>query len=214
MRDNIKDAMRRIGECGIVPVVVLDRPADAVPTANALKDGRVDVMEITLRTEAGLECIRQVAEYCPGVCVGAGTVITLHQCQAAVDAGARFIVSPGFEREVAEWCVDNNVAFTPGCVTPTEIMAALSMGINILKFFPANVYGGIPAMKALAAPFGDVRFVPTGGVGPENLHEYVGAPFVFAVGGSWICLRQDILDGRFGEITRLAAQAAQICGRE
>jgi 2-dehydro-3-deoxyphosphogluconate aldolase/(4S)-4-hydroxy-2-oxoglutarate aldolase len=204
------EALAKMESCGIVPVVVLERVEDAIPTAEALLAGGVDVMEITLRTKAGLDSIREVAGNCRGTYVGAGTVITLEQCKKAVEAGAKFIVSPGFDRGVVEWCVKEGVAITPGCVTPTEIMEALSLGVNVIKFFPANVYGGLSAMKALAGPFGGVKFIPTGGVGPDNLHEYAAAPFVHAVGGSWLCDKQDILDGRFERIKSLSEQAVGI----
>jgi len=203
------DVLKQIGICGILPVVVLDRTKDAIPTAKALLAGGVDVIEITLRTDAGLDSIRKVAGGCPDVLVGAGTVITLDQCKAAVDAGAKFIVSPGFDSKVVEWCLANNIAVTPGCVTPTEITQALSLGINIIKFFPANVYGGLSAMKSLAAPFKGVKFIPTGGVSGSNMAEYILAPFVHAVGGSWICAQSDIAAGNFDKITSLSKDAIQ-----
>ena len=204
------DALMRLGDCGIVPVVVLDRVEDAVVTAEALFSGGVDVMEITLRTEAGLASIREIGKRCPDMCVGAGTVISLEQCKQAVQAGAEFIVSPGFSREVVEWCLSNNVAVTPGCVTPTEITEALSLGLGVLKFFPANVYGGLNAMKALTGPFGSkVKFIPTGGISEKNLREYVSEPFIHAVGGSWFCSKADISAGNFKKITELAADAVR-----
>ena len=204
------DVLNRIGTCGIVPVVVLDRVEDAVPTAKALLAGGVDIMEITLRTAAGIGSIREVAKNCPDVCVGAGTVITLEQCKQAVEAGARFIVSPGFNRELVEWCVKEGIAVTPGCVTPTEITEALLLGVKVVKFFPSNIYGGLEAMKALSGPFGDVKFVPTGGVSGKNLAEYVKAPFIHAVGGSWLCAKADIAAGDFDKITALSAEARKI----
>ena len=203
------DVLKQIGNCGVVPVVVLERAEDAIPTANALLAGGVDVMEITLRTAAGINSIREVADKCLGMCVGAGTVLTLEQCKQAVDAGAKFIVSPGFNREIVEWCISNNVVVTPGCVTPTEITEALSLGLNVLKFFPSNVYGGIQAMKALFGPFGNVKFIPTGGVSEKNLAEYVSEPFIHAVGGSWFCSSADITSGNFAKITSLAADATK-----
>jgi len=203
------DVLKRIGECGVVPVVVLSRSEDAVHTADALRSGGIDIMEITLRTPAGLESIRQVALNCPGICLGAGTVLTLEQCKQAVDAGAGFIVSPGFNRGLVEWCIGNSVAVTPGCVTPTEITEAMSLGLKVLKFFPSNIYGGLSAMKALAGPFGDVSFIPTGGISDKNLAEYVAAPYVHAVGGSWLCDKQDIEKGNFSRITALAADAVK-----
>jgi len=204
------DVLKRFSDCGIVPVVVLDRADDAVSTAKALLDGGVDIMEITLRTPAGIEAICRVSEECPDVLVGAGTVVTLDQCKRAVEAGAKFIVSPGFDKTVVEWCCENNISVTPGCVTPTEIMMALALSVKVIKFFPANVYGGLTAMKALAGPFGDVKFVPTGGVSASNLHEYISAPFIHAVGGSWLCDRKDILNGNFGAIKTHAVHAAKV----
>ena len=204
------DALKRIGTCGVVPVVVLDKVEDAVPAANALLAGCVDVMEITLRTAAGLDAIRAVSENCPGMCVGAGTVLTLAQCKQAVEAGAKFIVSPGFCPEVVAWCIANKVSVTPGCVTPTEITMALALGLKVVKFFPANIYGGLPAMKALAGPFSDVKFIPTGGVSEKNLAEYVTAPFVHAVGGTWFCTREDIAAGNFERIAALSKEAREI----
>ena len=144
------NTLERIAQAGIVPVVVLEDAANAVPTARALCAGGVDVMEITFRTAAAAQSIRAVAADCPEMLVGAGTVVTLDQCQEAVAAGAKFIVAPGFDAEVVRWCVENEVPVVPGCVTPSEIMAAMRLGLRVLKFFPASVYGGISAMKALS----------------------------------------------------------------
>lgn len=201
------DVLNRIGKCGVVPVVVMADAKDAIPAAKALLAGDVDIMEITLRTAAGLDSISQVAKSCPDTLVGAGTVVNLEQGKKAVDAGARFIVSPGFDRPLVEWCVKNNIPITPGCVTPTEIMEALSFDIDVLKFFPANIYGGLTAMTALSGPFGGVKFVPTGGVSQKNLHEYVASPIIHAVGGSWFCTKQDIADNNFEKITAMSAEA-------
>ena len=199
-----------IQRTGIVPVAVLDDTADAVPTAKALLAGGVDVMEITFRTAAAADSIKAVAENCPEMLVGAGTVVTLDQCKQALECGAKFIVSPGFEPEVAAWCVERNVPITPGCVTPTEIMAAMKLGLNVVKFFPAGVYGGLKAMKSLSAPFGGVKFIPTGGVDAKNLKEYLEAPFVHAVGGSWLCPKKEIAAGNFDAVTALCREASQI----
>ena len=144
------DVLARLARAGVVPVVVIDDAASAVPTANAMVAGGVDVMEITFRTAAAPEAIRAVAENCPDMLVGAGTILTLEQCKLAVEMGAKFIVSPGFSEEVVAWCVENNIPVAPGCVTPTEIMAALNHGLTMVKFFPANVYGGLNAMKNLS----------------------------------------------------------------
>ncbi len=199
--------LERLAASIIVPVVVLDKAEDAVPTANALLAGGIDVMEITFRTEAAPQAIKEVAEKCPDMLVGAGTILNLEQCKLAVEMGAEFIVSPGFDEKVVGWCIENGIAVTPGCVTPTEITAAVNMGLDIVKFFPANVYGGLNAMKNLSAPFGNVRFMPTGGINTENIKEYVNAPFIHAVGGSWVCPKADIAAGNFENITRLCREA-------
>lgn len=199
----------RLAESIVVPVVVIDDVAAAVPTANALKDGGVDVMEITFRTEAAADAIAAVAQNCPDVLVGAGTIINLEQCKRAVSMGAKFIVSPGFNKDVVQWCLDRDIAIVPGCVTPTEIMAALEMGLRVLKFFPANVYGGLGAMKALSGPFGQVKFIPTGGVNGQNIGEYTAAPFIHAVGGSWVCAKADIASGNYEKITALCKEARE-----
>lgn len=200
-------AMERLARSGIVPVVVLNDAGDAVPTAKAMLAGGIDVMEITFRTAAAADSIKAVAENCPDMLVGAGTVLNLEQCRLAVSMGAKFIVAPGFDREVVAWCLEQGIAVTPGCVTPTEIMAAISMGIKVVKFFPADVYGGLKAMKSLAAPFVGIKFIPTGGVNAENLRQYIDAPFIHAVGGSWVCPKADVAAGNFPEITRLCAEA-------
>lgn len=203
------DVLERIKKCGIVPVVVLDNPENACPTANALLAGGMDVMEITYRTSAAAEAIKAVSQNCPDVLVGAGTVITLEQCKQAVSLGAKFIVSPGFDPEVVQWCIDNGIAVTPGCVTPSEIMAAMKLGLNVIKFFPAGVYGGLSAMKALAGPFVDIKFIPTGGANAQNIGEYAAAPFIHAVGGSWVCPKKEIEAGNFEKITALCKEAKQ-----
>ena len=204
------NALERLRNAGVVPVVVLDRAEDAIPAARAMLAGGVDVMEITFRTAAAAEAIRNVAAECPEMLVGAGTVLTVEQCEKAVALGAKFIVSPGFDAEIVDWCVERGVAVAPGCVTPTEIMAALKRGLSVVKFFPAGIYGGLKAMKALAAPFGQVKFIPTGGVSADNLAEYAAAPFVHAVGGSWLCPKADVAAGNFARIAELCAQSRRI----
>ena len=199
--------LERLANAGVVPVVVIDDAKDAVPTANAMVAGGVDVMEITFRTAAAPDAIKAVSENCPDMLVGAGTILNLEQCKLAVQMGAKFIVSPGFDATVVGWCIENNIAVTPGCVTPTEITAAVNMGLNVVKFFPANVYGGLNAMKNLSAPFVGVKFMPTGGVNADNVREYITAPFIHAVGGSWVCPKADIAAGNFDKITELCKQA-------
>lgn len=199
--------LERFRKSGIVPVVVLDDAKDAVPAANAMLAGGIDVMEITFRTAAAADSIRAVSERCPDMLVGAGTVLNPEQAKLAVEQGAKFIVSPGFDAAVVGWCNENGIPVLPGCVTPTEIMAAVNMGLKVVKFFPANVYGGLSAMKNLSAPFVGVKFVPTGGVNTDNIREYMDAPFIHAVGGSWVCPRADIAAGNFDKITELCRKA-------
>ena len=194
------DVLARMRTCGIVPVVVLEDADDAVATAKAMLKGGVDLMEITFRTAAAPESIRRVAAEVPDMVVGAGTVVTLDQCQQAVECGAKFIVSPGYDEEVVSWCCEHGIPVTPGCVTPTEIMMALKHGLKVLKFFPANVYGGLSALKSLSGPF----------VGPANLAEFAAAPQVHAVGGSWVCPKGDIGAHEFEKIEGLCREARQI----
>ncbi len=201
------DVLSRLAKSIIVPVVVLDKKEDAIPTAKAMAAGGVDTMEITFRTACAPEAIKAVAENCPDVLVGAGTIVNLEQCKLAVEMGAKFIVSPGFSEEIVAWCVENNIPVVPGCVTPTEIMSALKHGLNMVKFFPANVYGGLNAMKNLSAPFVGLKFLPTGGVNAANIKEYVDAPFIQAVGGSWVCPKNEISAGNWEKITQLCLEA-------
>ena len=201
------DVLKRLAQSGVVPVVVLEDAKDAVPTAKAMLAGGIDVMEITFRTAAAADSIKAVAQECPDMVVGAGTVINLEQCKLAVECGAKFIVSPGYDEETVAWCCDNGIPVTPGCITPTEIMMALKHGLKVLKFFPANVYGGLSAIKSLAGPFGGVKFIPTGGVNAQNLAEFISSPYIHAVGGSWICPKADIAAGNFDKITALCKEA-------
>lgn len=200
---------KRIGDIGLVPVVVIDDASKAIDTAKALLQGGVGVMEITLRTAAGLEAIHLVATECPEMLVGAGTVLTLEQCKEAIANGARFIVSPGFDPEIVDYCMQEQILICPGCVTPTEITAARKKGLSVLKFFPANIYGGLKAMKALAGPFGGVQFIPTGGIDLSNLEDYINS-IIFAIGGGWLCSRDAINNGEFDEITQSCSKSVDV----
>ena len=200
-------AMERFANSIVVPVVVLDRAEDAVPTARAMAAGGIDTMEITFRTACAPEAIKAVAENCPEVLVGAGTIVNLEQCKLALGMGAKFIVCPGFSEEIVSYCVEHGVPVAPGCVTPTEIMGAQKYGLKMVKFFPANVYGGLSAMKNLSAPFVGMKFLPTGGVNNGNIKEYIDAPFIHAVGGSWVCPKADIAAGNWEKITKLCLDA-------
>lgn len=203
-------AMERCEKCGIVPVVVIEDAKDAVATAKALLAGGIDVMEVTMRTAAAIDVIKELSAKVPEMLVGAGTVLTLEQCKECLAAGANFIVSPGFDDATVKYCVENGIPVIPGCVTPTEIMYAKAYGLNTIKFFPANVYGGLKAMKALSGPFVGLKFVPTGGVSAETLKEYAEAPFIAAVGGSWVCTKKDIAENNFDKITALSKEARDI----
>ena len=204
------DMFERFHHTGVVPVVVIDDAQNALPTAQAMAAGGIPVMEITFRTPAAPDSIRLVSENLPEVLVGAGTVTDLAQAKLAVECGAKFIVSPGYDGETVDWCLENGIPVLPGCVTPTEIMGAKKKGLSVLKFFPANVYGGLKAIKALAGPFPGMRFIPTGGVNNDNLAEFLSSPFICAVGGSWVCPRAEIAAGNYEKISELCRTTAQI----
>lgn len=170
----------------VIPVVVIDDVQKTESVLSALREGGINCAEITFRTACAAEAISLATKLFPDMNVGAGTVINEKQAKAAVKAGAKFIVSPGLSKGVAKVCRKNNLPYYPGCVTPTEIMAALELGINVIKFFPANVYGGLKALKALSGPFPQVKFIPTGGVDLTNLDEFLAFEKVFAVGGSFM----------------------------
>ena len=170
----------------LIPVVVIKELAEVDTILPALKNNQINCAEITFRTACAAEAIAYACQKYPDMNVGAGTVINAEQCEQALKAGAKFIVSPGLSQSVAEICKKNGVPYYPGCVTPTEIMAALELGITVVKFFPANVYGGLKAMKALAAPFPQIKFIPTGGVNRDNLDEFLSWEKIYAVGGSFM----------------------------
>lgn len=206
MKENMT-VIERLADSIVVPVVVLEKAEDAIPTAKAMAAGGIDTMEITFRTACAPESIKAVAENCPEVVVGAGTVVNMEQCKLAIEMGAKFIVSPGFDEEIVSYCVANGIAVCPGCVTPTEIMAAKKQGLTMVKFFPANVYGGLKAIKSLAAPFVGMKFLPTGGVNSDNIKEFIDSPVIHAVGGSWVCPKADIASGNWEKITQLCLDA-------
>ncbi len=178
--------LEKIKSAKIVPVVVIKELADTEPTLKALVDGGLPVAEITFRTACAADAIRLACEKFPEMLIGAGTVINAEQCNRAIDCGAKFIVGPGFAAEVAEVCRARNVMYLPGCVTPTEIITAISYGIEIVKFFPCSNYGGLGTLKALSAAFPTVRFLPTGGISEDNVLEYLAFDKIIACGGSWM----------------------------
>lgn len=186
----------------VIPVVVINDEKETIEILSKLRDGGINCAEITFRTACAKEAIAIGTKAFEDMNIGAGTVINAEQAKSAVQAGAKFIVSPGFSDEVARYCTDEKIPYYPGCVTPTEIMRALSYGLNVVKFFPAGVYGGLKAMKALSAPFPQVRFIPTGGVDLGNLKEYLDFDKVYAVGGSFMMK---------GDIVKNCKEIVKIC---
>jgi 2-dehydro-3-deoxyphosphogluconate aldolase/(4S)-4-hydroxy-2-oxoglutarate aldolase len=203
------DTFSALRNARLIPVVVLDDARDAAPLAGALVAGGLPVAEITFRTAAAGDSIRAMADR-GDILLGAGTVLTPAQVDEAVAAGAGYVVSPGLSRAVVERCGEHGILALPGAVTATEVQAALELGLTTVKFFPAGTSGGAPAIAALAAPFGGVRFIPTGGIGPANLHEYLAIDAVAAVGGSWMVPRDRIRAGDFEAIRRLTADAVAL----
>jgi len=200
-------ALRRIG---LVPVITIESPRDAVPLARALLDGGIGCAEVTFRTPSAAEAIHGISSTCGELLVGAGTVLTVEQAEQATQAGAQYVVAPGFDPAVVGWCQERNVPVIPGVATPTEISMALARGLSLLKFFPAEPMGGVQTLQALAAPFAGVQFIPTGGITAANLPRYLALPNVAACGGSWMAKEGMISAGKFAEIASLSRQARAI----
>ena len=208
--------MERIKNLGVIPVVTIQRPDEATSVADALVEGGLACAEITLRTEAAVDAIRLLSRR-GDLLVGAGTVLTITQVNAARDAGADFMVSPGFNPKVAGYCIENKILHIPGICTPSEIEAALDLGLRVLKFFPAEALGGLKTLAAMSKPYADVEFIPTGGINPQNLAEYLCFSGVSACGGTWIAESRLISGGRFDDIlmnTRQAVDIARACRRQ
>lgn len=197
----------QVAEKKIVPVVKLDRVDDAKPLCEALCAGGLPVAEITFRTDAAEESIRIAVKEFPEMLVGAGTVVNVEQAKRALDAGAKFLVSPGFSTKVTEFALDHNLMIFPGTCTPTEVMMAMEYGLPVVKFFPAKQYGGLATIKALAAPFPSMKFMPTGGVDASNIKDYLSFEKIIACGGSWMVKDSYIKEGNFAEIQRLTTEA-------
>lgn len=204
---------RTFFESGLVPVVVLTQAEKGAALARAIQAGGLNSMEITLRTSAALEAIRQTVCQVPDILVGAGTVHSVTMAQQAVEAGARFIVSPGLDRAVVGWCQERDIPVFPGVSTPTELEAALELGLTAVKFFPAEQSGGVAMLRALASPYQGIQFMPTGGIRLENLSQYLRLPNVLACGGSWMCPGHLIEQGGFDEITDLCRKAVKTVHR-
>ncbi|MCL2010390.1 MAG: bifunctional 4-hydroxy-2-oxoglutarate aldolase/2-dehydro-3-deoxy-phosphogluconate aldolase [Synergistaceae bacterium] len=201
------EMLKKIAAVGIVPVVKLDSPDQAVPLGKALIDGGIPVAEVTFRTDAAEESIRKLAAELPGLLVGAGTVTTIEQAKRAIDAGAGFLVSPGFNPAVVRFCTEQNVPITPGINNPSQIEQGLELGLSVMKFFPAEQSGGLEMLKAFAGPYGKVKYIPTGGIGVKNMASYLSFDKILAVGGSWMVKPELISAGKFDEITRLCKEA-------
>jgi len=203
----MNETLKKIGELGIVPVVKMEKPEDALPLGKALVDGDLPIAEITFRTSAAEESIKTLTGELPNLLVGAGTVLTIEQIKKAVSAGAKFIVSPGFNPRVVDYCIENSIPVTPGINNPTQIEMALVRGIEVVKFFPAEASGGLPLLKSMSAPYTGIKFIPTGGINQNNLCSYLSNNKVLACGGSWMVKADLISSGNFNEITRITKEA-------
>lgn len=201
--------MQRINELKLVPVIVLEDAASAAPLAEALISGGLPCAEVTFRSAAAVQSIRNMARFAD-ICLGAGTVLNVDQVKAAVDAGARYIVTPGFNSEVVGYCVEHDIPVIPGISTPTEIEFGLKFGLEVLKFFPAESFGGLQTLKAISAPYAMIKFIPTGGINAANVRDYLAFNKVHACGGSWM-VRKDLIDaGKFDEIASLTRSAVDL----
>ena len=194
----------------VVPVVVLNDTKDALPLAEALIKGGLPCAEVTFRTDAAEESIRLMCEKYPEMLVGAGTVLTTDQVDRAVAAGAKFIVSPGFDPEIVDYCLSKNIPVLPGCITPSEVAQAVKRGLKVVKFFPAEQAGGVAMIKAMAAPYTMVKFMPTGGISTKNLKDYLGCDKIICCGGSWMVKGDMIKNGEFDKIAEMTKEAVEL----
>ena len=206
----MNEILKKIGELGIVPVVKIERAEDAVPLGKALLAGDLPIAEITFRTAAAEDSIKALTNELPELLVGAGTVLTVEQAKKAVAAGAQFIVSPGFNTKVVDYCLENHITVTPGVNNPTSVEMALDKGLEIVKFFPAEPSGGLAFLKSMSAPYSEVMFIPTGGINPDNLLSYLSNSKILACGGSWMVKPDIISAGDFEKITALAREAVNM----
>ena len=206
----MNEVLAKIQEIGIIPVVVLDRVEDALPLGKALIEGGLPCAEVTFRTAAAEESIRVMSENFPELLVGAGTVLTTEQVDRAVAAGAKFVVSPGLNPRIVKYCVEKGVIIVPGCANPSDIEQALENGLEVVKFFPAELLGGLKMIKALSGPYGNVKFMATGGISAGNVREYLACDHIAACGGSWMVNGKLVKEGKFDEITALVKECADI----
>jgi 2-dehydro-3-deoxyphosphogluconate aldolase/(4S)-4-hydroxy-2-oxoglutarate aldolase len=205
----MNEIAKQIEELSVVPVVAIESVDDALRLADALTEGGIPCAEITLRTDAGLASIKALSTRSDFL-VGAGTVNNAEQAAAVADAGAKFVVAPGFNPRTVKWCVDNEMPVFPGTSNPTDLEQALEFGLDVVKFFPAEAMGGVKTLKAFHGPYRSIRFMPTGGVSLSNLSDYLSLPYVIGCGGSWMAKGNLIAEGKFDEITRLAAETVQL----
>ncbi len=206
----MNDVLKKLGEFGIVPVVVLEDAKDAAKLAQALCDGGLACAEVTFRTAAAAESIRIMTEQFPDMLVGAGTVLTTEQADRAIEAGAKFIVSPGLNPKVVSHCLEKGIPMAPGVCTPSEIEQALELGLDVVKFFPAEPSGGLSMIKAVAAPYTTLQFMPTGGINPQNVTPYLQYNRILACGGSWMVKGSLVAEGNFEKITELTKEAVSL----
>ena len=206
----MNDLLQKVSELGVVPVVVLNDAKDAAPLAKALCEGGLPCAEVTFRTAAAEESIRIMATEHPEMLIGAGTVLTIDQVDRAVAAGAKFIVSPGFDPEIVDYCLSKDILVLPGCITPSEVAQAVKRGLEVVKFFPAEQFGGVNTIKALAAPYVNVKFMPTGGISAKNLRDYLGFKKIVACGGSWMVKGDLVEAGEFDKIKEMTAEAVAL----
>ena len=206
-------AAEKFAELGVVPVVVLEDAKDAAPLAKALVEGGLPCAEVTFRTDAAEESIKIMASEYPDMFVGAGTVLTIDQVDRAVAAGAKFIVSPGFDPEIVDYCLSKDIPVFPGCITPSEVAQAVKRGLNVVKFFPAEQFGGVATIKAMAAPYVGLKFMPTGGVNAKNLENYLSCDKIVACGGSWMVKGDLVKAGKFDEIKALTEEAVKLAAQ-
>lgn len=206
----MNEVLEKLGQYGIVPVVVLNDSKDAAPLADALCDGGLACAEVTFRTQAAADAIRIMTKKHPEMMVGAGTVLTIKQVDEAIAAGARFIVSPGLNPAIVKYCIEKNIPITPGVATPSEMEQAIELGLNLVKFFPAEPSGGLAMINAVAAPYTMLKFMPTGGINPNNVRDYLNNDKIFACGGSWMVKGNLINDGDFDKIKELTREAVGI----
>lgn len=205
----MQEIQKQFARHRVIPVISIEDANDADPLADALCEGGLPLVEITLRTKGALDAIYRMVRR-GNLLVGAGTVISIDQVKQVIDTGAGFVVSPGFNPNVARYCLDNEIAYLPGVATPTEIQAAMEMGYHLLKFFPAEALGGIDTLKAVCAPFQTLKFIPTGGIHTGNIANYLRFSGVLACGGTWIAKTKVIADGRFDQIVENAKQACEL----